>query len=113
MKNLILIATGVLAGALILSAQQGQGGPPLALNDADKDGVCDITGQPVGQRMGMGRMAAQDRRGGQGRGGARNQAGTWGRGGHRAAGHGFGRFQQQNTPQPQSPEADEKTQQTK
>jgi hypothetical protein len=29
---------------------RGRGGAPFAWNDRDKDGICDITGQPVGQR---------------------------------------------------------------
>ena len=118
MKKLTWIAAGILAGALSLPAQQGRGGPPLAWNDADKDGVCDITGEPVGQTIGRGRMTALGGRGGQGfggawgRGGGRGRgAGAWGRGGgFRAAGRGFGRFQQQNTPQAQPPAENEQTQ---
>ncbi|MFO7769318.1 MAG: hypothetical protein R6W82_10250 [bacterium] len=35
---------------------RGMGGVPYAWNDADRDGVCDITGQPIGQRpIGFGR----------------------------------------------------------
>jgi Spy/CpxP family protein refolding chaperone len=40
---------------------QGRGGAPYAWGDKDKDGKCDITGQPVGQ--GRGRMAARGKRG--------------------------------------------------
>ncbi len=39
---------------------RGRGGIPLAWNDLDKDGICDLTGQPVGQRpiaYGRGRWA--------------------------------------------------------
>ena len=118
MKKLTWIAAGILAGALALSAQQGRGGPPLAWNDADKDGVCDITGEPVGQQLGSGRMAVQGRRsavvrgGGMGRGGGAwgRGGGAMGRGGRGAAGRGFGRFQQQNIPQAQPPAEDEQTQ---
>ena len=35
---------------------RGRGGAPFAWNDKDKDGICDLTGQPVGQRpIGFGR----------------------------------------------------------
>ena len=68
MKTLIWIVTGIVAGAVALPAQQGRGGPPLAWNDKDKDGICDITGQPVGQMIGPGPAGAQMM--GRGRGGA-------------------------------------------
>jgi hypothetical protein len=29
---------------------RGRGGIPFAWNDLDRDGVCDVTGQPIGQR---------------------------------------------------------------
>ncbi|MBE0659395.1 MAG: hypothetical protein IH602_17005 [Bryobacteraceae bacterium] len=35
---------------------RGRGGAPFAWNDKDKDGVCDITGQPAGQGRGQGMM---------------------------------------------------------
>jgi len=35
---------------------RGRGGAPYAWNDKNKDGICDLTGKPVGQgRMGAGR----------------------------------------------------------
>ena len=35
---------------------RGRGGAPFAWNDSNKDGICDLTGQPVGQRQtGFGR----------------------------------------------------------
>ena len=35
---------------------RGRGGAPFAWNDINKDGICDLTGQPVGQRpIGFGR----------------------------------------------------------
>ena len=108
MKRLIwMIAIGLVAVAT-LPAQQG-GGAPLAWNDANKDGICDVTNQPVGQNPGQGRRMAtgQGRAGamgqapaqgqpqglvmGRGRGMARGAAfapGTWSRGGWSTAGRG-------------------------
>ena len=42
---------------------RGRGGVPFAWNDMNGDGICDLTGQPVGQRpigfgRGQGRWAA-------------------------------------------------------
>ncbi len=48
---------------------RGRGGAPYAWNDKDKDGICDITGQPVSQGRGAG-MAGQ----GRGRGFIRGRA---------------------------------------
>jgi hypothetical protein len=75
MMNL-LIATSVLAlgSAFTLMAQsnpapndqpmgRGRGGAPYAWNDKDKDGICDITGKPVGQGRGQCGMRARGRRG--------------------------------------------------
>jgi len=67
--KLTWILTSLLAGALALPAQQGQGGPPLAFNDKDKDGICDVTGKPVGQRMGAAAAARRGRMGMKGRAG--------------------------------------------
>lgn len=55
---------------------RGRGGLPWAWNDTNRDGICDATGQPVGQGrpIGFGRG-----RGPCGRGLARGSAG-WGRG---------------------------------
>lgn len=33
---------------------RGRGGAPFAWNDQDKDGVCDLTGRPVGQGRAIG-----------------------------------------------------------
>lgn len=59
---------------------RGRGGAPLAWNDRNKDGICDVTGQPVGQ----GRAAGFGRgRGGRCRAGfaaGRAGRGAWGRG---------------------------------
>ena len=54
-RTWIWIGTILLAGAMTLPAQQGRGGEPRAFGDKDKDGICDVTGKPVGQ----GRMAAK------------------------------------------------------
>ncbi len=59
---------------------RGRGGLPWAWNDRDRNGICDLTGQPVGQgrpigfgggrvASGWGRMAAGRARGGRGWGG--------------------------------------------
>jgi hypothetical protein len=53
MKTLALIVFLGLAGASLAAGQQqmgrGRGGAPFAWNDKDKDGICDVTGKPVGQ----------------------------------------------------------------
>jgi hypothetical protein len=79
MKKTSIGALILLAGsAIILAAQnadtanpqvmgRGRGGAPYAWNDKNKDGICDLTGQPVGQGRGAA-MAGQ--RVGRGRGGA-------------------------------------------
>ncbi len=82
MKNFLLTATALLFGTAALMAQsapapnpevrgRGRGGAPWAWNDKNKDGICDLTGKPVGQ----GQPGAGMRRGG----GARAAAG-FGRG---------------------------------
>ncbi len=48
MKRLALIGTFLMAGALLLGAQQPQP-KPRAFGDKDGDGICDVTGKPVGQ----------------------------------------------------------------
>ncbi|MCZ2073616.1 MAG: hypothetical protein LC130_01265 [Bryobacterales bacterium] len=83
-----------------LSQQQlygrGRGGQPWAWNDRDKDGICDLTGRPVGQGRAIGGRGWGDRDGdrvcdftgrpaGWRRGTAALSSG-WGRG----AGRGFG-----------------------
>jgi hypothetical protein len=68
MKN-IFFATSVLALGLAgaVWAQdtstsppqpmgRGRGGAPFAWNDKDRDGICDVTGKPVGQNRGAGAM---------------------------------------------------------
>lgn len=93
MKKLSITLSLLLGSGLLLLGQnanppggqqmgRGRGGAPFAWNDKNKDGVCDITGQPVGQGRGMGAM-----RGGRGRGAA---CGRW-------MGRGF-RAQQQAAP---------------
>lgn len=66
MKRILLsVATAMFAMSMGAIAQN-QGGPgPRAFGDRDKDGKCDITGQPVGQGRGRG-MAAMQRGGGGG-----------------------------------------------
>jgi len=64
----ILLGLGAVVFALSLSAagqNQGAGPGPHAWGDKDKDGKCDITGQPVGQGRANGKgMRAMGRRGG-------------------------------------------------
>lgn len=96
MKRIIWITTMVLAGAFALPAQQAQGGAPRAFGDKDKDGVCDVTGRPVGQRRAA--MAAQGDQQGQRGFGCRR-----GRRGHgRRCGAGVA---QQTSSAPAQPEA--------
>lgn len=65
MKRILLgLGTGLLAMSMGVLAQGQNGGAPRAWGDKDKDGKCDITGQPVGQGRGQGRMTGQGRRGG-------------------------------------------------
>lgn len=105
MKNALMVAAAlVLGSATFLLAQQsatsqpqvmgrGRGGAPYAWNDKDKDGICDVTGKPVGQ----GRSAGFGRGcGGRGRGA---YAG-WGRGMGRGYGRGYEMQQQQAAPAP-------------
>jgi hypothetical protein len=100
-KRLFGAAGLLLASAAFLMAQQaatpqtqvmgrGRGGAPYAWNDKDKDGICDLTGQPVGQ----GRSAGFARGGWCGRG--RAGAAGWGRG----TGRGYRMQQQQTAPAP-------------
>jgi hypothetical protein len=102
MKRLTWIATVLMATAMVMSAQQGRGGEPLAFQDKDKDGICDVTGKPVGQ--GRAAMLAAGQQGGQGMGmGCRPGRG---RAGQMARGRGMGRqgrgmgMRQQQTPAP-------------
>jgi hypothetical protein len=94
MKKTLIIALAVTLGAAGLAAQQtgqdtgaplgrGRGGAPYAWNDKNKDGICDLTGQAVGQRQGRGVMGM---RGGRGRGFAGSSGRGFGRGMGRAMG---------------------------
>ena len=61
MKRFFLMTSALLLGsAAVVMAQsapepnpqvmgRGRGGAPYAWNDKNKDGICDITGRPVGQ----------------------------------------------------------------
>jgi hypothetical protein len=104
---LIAASVLILGGATLLTAQnapassnpvmgRGRGGAPYARNDKNKDGICDLTGAPVGQGRGAGAM----RCGRKGRG----MGAAWGRGAGRGMGQGFLRQQQpqqQAAPTPQ------------
>lgn len=94
---LSLLAIGVAAVGLTAFAQnanqptpqgQGQGGTPHAWCDRNADGICDITGLPVGQ--GRARMMAAGEGGQQGRGMGRGMGGM-GRGMGRGMAGGMGR----------------------
>lgn len=95
MKAFLIGASAVvLGGTALLTAQstsassnpvmgRGRGGTAYAWNDNNKDGICDLSGAPVGQGRGVGAL----RSGRRGRGGN-----AWG------PGNGMGRglrFQQQ------------------
>jgi len=72
---------------------QGRGGAPFAWNDRDKDGICDLTGQPIGQVIGRGRgtpgrMTAIQNAVPPGAVGAQAPYGYWGRGWGRGLGRG-------------------------
>ncbi len=61
---------------------RGRGGVPYAWNDVNRDGICDLTGQPVGQRPiafggGMGLGRGRGLVGGWGRGAGRGRGGRW------------------------------------
>ena len=58
MKKLIWIATGMVAGTLVLVAQQGQTAEAPASTDNAQESVSEAASQPVGQRMGRGRGGA-------------------------------------------------------
>jgi len=65
MKRILLgIVTPLFALALGAMAQNAVGPGPHAWGDKDKDGKCDMTGQPVGQ--GRGKARAGMRQGGRG-----------------------------------------------
>jgi opacity protein-like surface antigen len=100
MKNFLIVTSAmVLGSAALVMAQsapasttqvmgRGRGGAPYAWNDKNKDGICDLTGKPVGQGPAAGAMRGGRRGRGAGAG--------WGRG----MGRGFGVQQQQTAPAP-------------
>lgn len=107
MKRALIIATGVVfTSAAFLMGQQtaapqspamgrGRGGAPYAWNDKNKDGICDLTGNPVGQGRAMGFARG-------GGGGWRGRcAGARGRGRAMGMGRGYWMQQQQTAPAPQ------------
>jgi len=73
---------------------RGRGGVPFAWNDLNRDGVCDVTGQPVGQRplgLRIGRGRAVGQAAGQGSVGFGRGRGGRGRGGRGWSGRGWRR----------------------
>ncbi len=132
-----LVATAVVFGQAASQATpqaagdkqvlgRGRGGAPFAWNDKDKDGICDLTGRPVGQgrpvafgcRARAGGYAWGDRDGdgvcdftgrpvgmGRGRGAWGRGAGAWGRG-WRGWGRGFGPGPATVQTAPQNPPAE-------
>ena len=95
MKNILLVSLAGFLGVGMMALGQtrspatpqvlgrGRGGAPYAWNDKNKDGICDITGKPVGQGRGaaLARSGCRDRSG---------RGPGWGRGG-RGRGRGMGR----------------------
>lgn len=84
----LLIVAALAAGTVWMAGAQskpvpaqgrGRVGAPHAWNDKDKDGICDLTGRPLGQGRGFAGGHAHGRRGGGGRGPCGRGAG-WGRG---------------------------------
>jgi hypothetical protein len=64
MKRTLLFIGTVFFALSLTALGQNQGGPgPHAWGDKNKDGKCDVTGQPVGQGRGQG-MRAMGRAGG-------------------------------------------------
>lgn len=75
MKKTFIIAFALTLGAAGLAVAQqtaqetgtplgrGRGGAPYAWNDKNKDGICDLTGQAVGQRKGRGAVGLRGNRG--------------------------------------------------
>lgn len=89
---------------------RGRGGLPWAWNDRNRDGICDLTGQPVGQGRPVGFGLGRGR-GPCGQGLGRGVAAGWGRGGGGWWGRGYRAAPApvqppvQTTPaQPQSPQ---------
>lgn len=62
------ITIGILAAALTLPAQNTGNRAPRAYGDKDRDGICDITGKPVGQGQGQRKGMRQGRGKGSGQG---------------------------------------------
>jgi hypothetical protein len=105
MKSFLIMASALALGSAALGMAQnapatstqaigrGNGGAPYAWNDKNKDGICDVTGLPVGQGRGAG--ARQCGRRGRGAVAGRAAGAGWGRG----MGRGF-RAQQQAAPTP-------------
>lgn len=81
-KRWLAVGTGLLAMSLGGFAQNAGGPGPHAWGDKDKDGKCDITGQPVGQNRGQGRGRMMNC-------------------GRRGRGNGWGRQAQVQAPAPQ------------
>ncbi len=100
MKYISIITMGLLFGtAALLMGQsatstsgqtmgRGRGGAPYAWNDKNEDGICDLTGRPVGQGRAAGAMRA-------GRGGWAAGIGVG-----RGMGRGFRGQQRQNVAPP-------------
>jgi len=78
MKKILLSFVAVLLMAVTARAQdkpqvqqgpdqtqqlgRGKGGAPFAWNDQNKDGICDVTGKPVGQGRPIGFGGGRGRR---------------------------------------------------
>jgi hypothetical protein len=98
MKKFVIVASALVLGSAALSMAQsapasgapvigrGRSGAPYAWNDKNKDGICDLTGRPVGQGPGAAAM----------RGGFRGRGAGPARG--RGMGRGFGARQRQVAP---------------
>jgi hypothetical protein len=116
MKNLMIPVFGLALGCAGLALGQqaastegqplgrGRGGAPHAWNDKNKDGICDVTNQPVGQRQGQNAMGARGRGRGQAGmwGGGRAFAGGMNRGPGRGMGRGMGFWQSQQADPPKA-----------
>jgi hypothetical protein len=62
MKRILTWTTmALLAAALTLPAQNQPNPAPKAYGDKNRDGICDITGKPVGQGQGMRKGMRQGR----------------------------------------------------
>jgi hypothetical protein len=67
MRALLILTMATLLGLAAAFGQaadnsdrtmgRGRGGAPFAWNDKNKDGICDITGRPVGEGPGCGGVA--------------------------------------------------------